>query len=116
MILASTWPLARRPSSENSIKRLECFDDAVASAFGLQGSDDAALHQIANFSIGGVAIHFGDALVFRCGERFAMAVGVRQQTPLAKTNLRRGELIQPMQRLFIVDRGVAQRHDKEKSL
>src|SRR5881397_2327193 len=49
MILASTWPLANRARSENSIL-LEPLDDPIASAFGLERRNDAVFHHTANLA------------------------------------------------------------------
>src|SRR5213594_3494552 len=113
MILASTWPLANRARSENSIL-LEPLDDPIASAFGLERRNDAVFHHTANFAIGGIPVDLGDLLVF-CGRKdFAMAVVGQQKSSLTTAHLRGAKLIQPAE-IIVVYRSAAQGYDKEKS-
>src|SRR5437762_12834522 len=107
MILASTWPLARRARSENSIL-LEPLDDPIASAFGLERPHDAGFHHTSNFAIGGIPVDLGDLLVFCSRKDFAMAVGVGQKATLTKADIRGANVIQPSECVVDVERSLAQ--------
>src|SRR5581483_736364 len=127
---ASAWPAASCISWEKSIgntaiaslhtskkrARLKLFDDPVAAALRFERRDDAVFHHDADFPIGRVAVHLGEALVLRRRKSLAVAVGVGEEPALAQIDLARVELVEPAQGRLVVNRRVAQRDGENKAV
>src|SRR3990172_2060016 len=96
-------------------KLLELFYDSVAPALGLERRDNAALDQSANLAVGDIPVELGDPLVLGGRKGFAVAVGEGEQAPLAEVDVGGAELIEPSQRILVVDRRVAQGDDEHET-
>src|SRR3990172_8843720 len=95
---------------------LEPLDDPVGPTFRLEGGHNSEFHQSADLPVGGIPIHFSDALVIRGGKHFPVRIGVGEKPPLAKVNRKGVKLVEPHQGCFVVNRGVAQGNGEKKAL